>query len=342
MAATTVILASAWACGDGGTDVTTPVANFTQQCTDLTCNFNDGSTPTGQISSWLWDFNDPNSTTNNTSNLPNPTHAFSAAGTYNVKLTVTDGTGATNNKTNPVTVTGVANPAPTASFSVPSCGAGVDCEFRSTSSDVAPGQILSTHWEFGDAGSPNNTADGVVVTHQYANPGTYSVKLTVTDDGGAIGETTQTVTVLPAAAEDCAANDAGSVVTCTLDIIQRSTVKITLTGRDCELSGNRVAVRDPVQQNAFLNICVRPFPADYTITNAAGAPAVFEAGAQVRIVFNQGIADPVDPVPGSAVARVEGTAPDWNITIDDGGNPDGQNEPDFNDVLIAVHATAAP
>jgi hypothetical protein len=41
------------------------------------------------------------------------------------------------------------------------------------------------------------------------------------------------------------------------------------------------------------------------------------------------------------VARLEGSFPDWTITIDDGGNPEGQNEPDFNDVIVAVHARAA-
>jgi PKD repeat protein len=340
MAATTVILAAVSACGDGGTDVgNPPVANFTPpSCTaGVACQFTDASTPANEITAWSWTFSDTPTTPDNNRN---PTHTFAAAGDYTVTLTVTSPAG-TNNTSNTVTVTGPANPPPTASFSIPSCGQGVDCDFTSTSSDVAPGQILTTHWDFGDAGSPNNTADGIDVTHRYATAGSYQVKLTVTDDGGATGETTQTVTVLPAAAEDCATT--GTMVTCTLDIATQSRLAITMNSRDCELSGNRVSVRDPVQQTAFTNICSRPVPATpYTVIDGAGAPAVFAAGSQVRIVFNQGTADPVDPVPGTAVARVEATSLNWHITIDDGGNPNGQNEPDFNDVVLTVQATAAP
>lgn len=342
-AATTVILAAVWGCGgDSNVGPNTPVANFTQQCTDLTCTFTDASTPAGQVS-WAWDFGDPNSgATNNTATIQNPTHTFSAANTYQVKLTVTlTSSGATNSKTTAVTVTAPANPPPTASFSVPACGVGVDCEFHSTSTDVAPGTITATHWDFGDASSPNNTADGVDVSHSYATAGAYSVTLTVTDNGGATGTTTQSVTVLPAAAENCTIS--GTVATCTLDITLRSTVKLTLTSRDCELVGNKIQVGVQARlQTAFSNVCARPFPSDYTVTGAGGAPAVFEPGTQLQIVFTQGTGDPTDPVPGSPAARVEGTSPDWTVTIDDGGNPSGQNEPDFNDVILAVHATAAP
>lgn len=352
LAAVTGILALGTACGgdNGGGGVEPnepPVANFTApSCTaNVACAFTDASTDDNDdITGWAWDFNDPTSGTNNTSDQQNPAHTFATAGTYNVSLTVTDGGGEESTpKIVAVTVTvgTPVNQAPTASFSLPSCGLGVDCAFHSGSTDPdGPTDIVSTQWNFGDASSPNNTAEGVDVSHRYAVAGSYSVTLTVTDIAGATGTTTQTVTVLPAPAVNCTTN--GTVALCTLDITARSTVKLTLTSHDCELSGNRLSVVEPFRQNAFENICNRTVPIEYTVVAGGGAAAVFEAATQVHVQFNRGNADPEDPVPGPPAARVEGTYPNWTLTVDDGGNPTGQNEPDFNDVLVSIQATAAP
>lgn len=57
--------------------------------TDPWRNFIDQSTTSGTILSWQWHFDDPASGVNNTSTLQNPSHQFTANGTYNVCLTVT-------------------------------------------------------------------------------------------------------------------------------------------------------------------------------------------------------------------------------------------------------------
>lgn len=78
-----------------------PVANFTYSCTGLTCNFTDTSTDSdGTISSRSWNFGD-----GTTSTATNPSKTYSADGTYNVQLTVTDNGGLTGSKTTAVTVT---------------------------------------------------------------------------------------------------------------------------------------------------------------------------------------------------------------------------------------------
>jgi PKD repeat protein len=347
MAATTVILAAAWACGGdgGGVGPNTPVANFSQQCTDLACTFTDASTPAGQLS-WAWDFGDPNSgAASNTASIQNPTHTFSAAGVYQVKLTVTlTSSGATNSKTTPVTVTAPANPEPTASFSVPACGTGVACQFTSTSSDVAPGTITATHWNFGDASSATNEADGVTVSHTYAAAATYTVSLTVTDDGGATNTTSQPVTVLRSAASDCPADPLSAAsLNCSLIMAQKSQVKITLASHDCQLRQNRVTIQQPTKQTAFSNICfLPPEPQDYTVLDINGAAATFQPGAEMPVRFTRGEPGPTDPTPGPPRARIEGSFPSWKITIDDGGDPTGRNEPDFNDVILNVQATVVP
>ncbi len=85
-----------------------PTASFTSTATNLSVAFNgSGSTDgDGSIASYAWDFGDSSTGTG-----VSPTHVYSAAGTYTVKLTVTDDDGATNETTRSVTVT--AAPAPT-------------------------------------------------------------------------------------------------------------------------------------------------------------------------------------------------------------------------------------
>ena len=104
-----------------------------------------------------------------------------------MRLTVTDNQGASNNVTHSVTVT-PPNQPPTADFS-PSCN-DLQCTFTDHSSDP-DGRVVGWSWRFGD-GSVSNTQNP---THTYNAAGTYTVQLTVTDDQGAPGTTSQSLTV---------------------------------------------------------------------------------------------------------------------------------------------------
>ncbi|MEH6419827.1 S8 family serine peptidase [Pseudomonas sp. CGJS7] len=78
-----------------------PKADFTVQVAGLTATFADASTDSdGAIVSRSWNFGDGSAV----SSAVNPSHAYAAAGTYQVALTVTDNTGASHTKTVPVTV----------------------------------------------------------------------------------------------------------------------------------------------------------------------------------------------------------------------------------------------
>ncbi|UXI70740.1 S8 family serine peptidase [Tahibacter amnicola] len=77
-----------------------PVANFSAATSGLTVNFTDSSTDSdGSIASRSWNFGD-----GSTSTQTNPSKTYASAGTYTVTLTVTDNGGATNTRTQSVTV----------------------------------------------------------------------------------------------------------------------------------------------------------------------------------------------------------------------------------------------
>jgi len=66
------------------------VAGFTFTKSGLTADFTDTTTGGTTPYHWAWNFADPGSGAMNTSSEENPAHTFSAPGTYNVALTVTD------------------------------------------------------------------------------------------------------------------------------------------------------------------------------------------------------------------------------------------------------------
>ena len=348
LAATTVIIAGAWACGGDGGGVgpdVNPDANFTAgTCTaNAPCTFTDASTdPQGNatITARKWDFGDGSVPLEG--NVTNPSHTFAEVKSYNVTLTVTDAEGNTDVQTNAVAVGAPVSPPPTAAFTVPACTINVACLFSDQSTPRSGGSIASWNWNFGDNISTSTSIDQNP-SHTYQTVGIYQVTLTVTDDQGVTGTTTQSVTVSAAAATDCTTT--GTSVTCTLNIEQTSGAQVTLTSRSCQLRNNNVRVDQPQGQFVFFNACRGPQPGVYTIAaDDIGTPAVFQAGTQLRIIFIQGVVDDpaTDPPVGPPAARMSGSsATGWVINIDDGGNTGRAGEPDFDDLVLSVTLTPA-
>jgi PKD repeat protein len=152
----------------------------------LTVNFSSaGSTdPDGTVVFYVWNFGDGSAV----DSQPNPTHTY-APGNFVATLTVTDNNGAHGTATVPITSTNVA---PTASAAAtPSSGVAPLAVTFSSSGSVDPdGTIVTYSWDFGDGSAVDSSPNP---SHTYA-AGTYTATLTVTDNNGAHGTATVSVT----------------------------------------------------------------------------------------------------------------------------------------------------
>jgi PKD repeat protein len=149
-----------------------PTASFTIACTLLTCTFDASRSRGGTIASYSWRFDDGTVQ----AGIRTP-HTYARSGRYSVELLVVDDYGLRGTSTRTFDVT---DSPPTASFTA-ECS-GLTCRFDGSGSSDRDGTVLLYAWSFGD-GRTATTSDAVV-NHSYA-PGTYTVRLTVSDNAGA-------------------------------------------------------------------------------------------------------------------------------------------------------------
>ena len=190
-----------------------PLANFTYSnvaCAGQPVQFSDlSSSNYGPIVSWNWNFGDPAAGTNNTSTLPNPSHTFAAAATYNVALSVTNSSGCTNTIIKIITI----NMLPVADFDYTGACNGSPTMFTDMSVPNAAA-IVSYSWSFGDGGTSSQSSP----VHLYAAYGIYNATLTVVNSNGCVNSVTKPVTVNPKPVADFtfpATNCMGSTVSFT-------------------------------------------------------------------------------------------------------------------------------
>ena len=147
--------------------------------------------------SFSWFFDDPASGASNTSNLQDPSHTFTAPGFYTVILI-----GQVNASSPPGGACGmgifkdVLVPA-VADFDYEEPCPGAPASFTDLSATVAGvSSITAWAWDFGDPGSgAANTSALTNPAHTFANPGNYTVTLTVTEASGCQVSVSKTVTV---------------------------------------------------------------------------------------------------------------------------------------------------
>lgn len=167
-----------------------PNVDFTPNdvCIGEPINFQDISTvATGSILGWFWDLGD-----GNVSQLQDPIHNYSSAGTFNVTLQVTTAAGCSASILKTVTV----YPLPVPDFTFTGICQGQNVQFNNAST-VGAGNINSWQWNFGDG----LTSSQQNPNHQFAAPGTYNVSLIVATAGGCADSITKQVTIfsLPSA-----------------------------------------------------------------------------------------------------------------------------------------------
>lgn len=136
---------------------------FGSSMSNLTGNFTDMST--GNITNWLWDFGD-----GNTSTLQSPSHTYASPGSYTVCLTVTSSCGSDSSC---AVVTATCPPA-TAAFNF------TTNSLSASFTDQTVGNVISWSWAFGDG----NVSSMQNPTHNYAIAGSYTVCLAITDSCG--------------------------------------------------------------------------------------------------------------------------------------------------------------
>jgi PKD repeat protein len=143
----------------------------------------------GSIASYLWEFGNGRTASGVSA------HTFySTSGTYTAKLTVTNDRGLSNFITKTISITTVARPSATFTVSPNTVGVGERVNVDAAASQAAPGGdrfLIRYDWTWGDG----RTSEGVRQSHTYSQAGAYTITLTVADNTGRTGTSTQSVTV---------------------------------------------------------------------------------------------------------------------------------------------------
>lgn len=221
----------------------------------------DGSTSTGGlgalISSYSWDFGDDTSGTGITA-----THRYTAPGSYQARLTVTDTNGVSNQSAAQTIVVG-GGAAPTADFIVnPSSPlVGQTVFFNGNTSAAGAGHsIVRYDWDFGDG----SRRSGASVSRAYSAAGTYNVVLTVTDEVGQTAQAVKSVTV--------GASPATAAITYS-PTNPRVNTAIIFNGSDSKGEGTNAIVRYEWDFGCTVGVnCTR---ATFTSTTSASATTTY-------------------------------------------------------------------
>ncbi|WP_396134999.1 PKD domain-containing protein [Chamaesiphon sp. OTE_8_metabat_110] len=205
----------------------------------ITWNFGDGSNPVSSVN--------------------NPSHQFTKSGTHNVTVTVTDNDGASTTETIQVTVTNLAPTINTVNIPT-NINEGSTVQLTATASDSG-NDTLTYNWYINGATTP---IIGQTIDYNFANSGSYPVKLDVIDSNGAI--TTQTI--------DVTINNLAPTInsiTIPTNIKEGETVQLTATASD---AGN-----DALTYNWYINNSTTPITGqtiDYKFLNNGIYPVRLE------------------------------------------------------------------
>jgi PKD repeat protein len=178
------------------------IVSSSQCLTNNIFHFSNLSTTSVGSMSYQWNFG-----TITNSSAVNPTFSFPSAGSFNIKLIVSNSIGCSDSTTQQV----VVHPMPVSGYTFNSnaqCLTGNSFEFTNTSS-ITSGSLTQHAWSFGDGG----TATTLNATRSYTVPGSYSVKLVSTSNEGCKDSTMQQVVVNPMPAAGYTINSSAQCLT---------------------------------------------------------------------------------------------------------------------------------
>jgi PKD repeat protein len=128
----------------------------------------------GYIKSYFWDFGD---NTNTTETSPITYHRYTAIGTYNVTLTVTDSDDLNGTTWKLIKIVQPPEAAFTYKPERPIVNEMIT--FNASASKPKDDSIISYFWNFGDTNTSNETSP--ITTHAYTTFGNFNISLTVTN-----------------------------------------------------------------------------------------------------------------------------------------------------------------
>ena len=294
-----------------------PIMNFSANapgdCNELDFTNNSSNAQTGSIS---WNFDDPNSLSNNSSTEENPTHIFSAAGFYvpyiqgNVPLLNNPSDWCPSWYAEAITVPAAAY------FEVSYACPGEAAFFTDISTFIPSTNVTGWNWDFGDpASGGDNNSNNQNPEHIYQNPGDYTAILTITHEDGCTSTTERTVTVhaLPSV------NFVPPTLSCeqvALEFIAQSPDDISEYAWDFgdPLSG---AANTATQANTFHEFSgAGLFPVSVTVTNVYGCQRSFSQTVEITPNNLSGTIDFNSPIcegeTSTLLAPAGGTAWLWS------------------------------
>jgi PKD repeat protein len=293
------------------------IVNFTADTVrgpiPLTVQFTDQSS--GNPTNWAWDFDNDG---NVDSTEQNPTHIFTTAGTFTVKLVASNAnTDSTKTVTDMIRALGPVVPSFTTST------VGGPAPLSVTFTDTSTEEPHTWAWDFENDGNTDSTVQNP--THVYSTPGTYTVKLVATNEAGSA---TVTETNLITAFTQVAANFSGTplagLIPLQVDFTDLTTGDVASWAWDFDNDGNT----DSTAQNPSHTYST---PGSFTVVLTATGPGGTDTETKVAYVVVSGpvVADfsasatrEYDTTSIQFTDLSTGTISTWAWDFDNDGNTD--------------------
>ncbi|MDB5282738.1 MAG: hypothetical protein JWO06_1813, partial [Bacteroidota bacterium] len=182
----------------GRVDVVGTVAKFIADtltfCGNGLVHFTDSSYGTSAVQSWSWNFGDPLSGPQNSSNLQNSNHFFITPGNFSVTQNIVSVNGCVDSAIQIV----IVNPAPVVSINITDSSACSPFSVAFTDNVQSSVSVNNIAWNFGDTASgPSNISALHNPAHYYSSPGSYIITFSAIDINGCEAKSNDLLTVNP-------------------------------------------------------------------------------------------------------------------------------------------------